>query len=226
MRRRAIHDACSSLISPAPYKSTIAKSVPIDAGHASLLRAEKVTHAPISNVAISGVLWPEDAAKLYELAYFCRDDILELGTKFGLSTVILAEANRAGGYASTVYTVDIVPKYTAAAKRNAESAGIANVVAETSDAAAWLDNGISANRRFGLAFVDHAHDYENVKAIAERLDTLLLPGSYVIFHDFLDRRNDDPADTDYGVWQGAADGLADDFTFIGIYGCAGLFARS
>jgi len=136
------------------------------------LSAEKITRAPISNLEIRGALWPEDAAKLYELAYFSKGDMLELGTKLGLSKIIMAEASRAGGNASTVYTVDIVRKYTATAKQNAASANLTHVLAETSDATTWLDNTISAGKCFTSAFIGHAHDYENVKAASERLDAL------------------------------------------------------
>ena len=41
---------------------------------------------------ISGWLRRDDALKLYELAYFCNGDVMELGTYQGLSTSIMAKA--------------------------------------------------------------------------------------------------------------------------------------
>ena len=54
-------------------------------------------------------------------------------------------------------------------------------------------------------------------------DRALLPGSYVAFHDFIDPRNFDPAFSDYGVAQGAADGLSSAFAFVGGCGCMGIY---
>ena len=45
-------------------------------------------------MGIEGWLWREDALKLYEMAYFARGNILELGCYHGLSTALLALALR------------------------------------------------------------------------------------------------------------------------------------
>jgi predicted O-methyltransferase YrrM len=99
------------------------------------------------------------------------------------------------------------------------------------DAAESCDRLIAAGQRFGLAFVDHSHAYEPVRQACDRLLALLSPGACVVFHDFNDRRNTpnsvaDESTTEYGVYNAVMQNLPiDDFAFVGVYGCCGVFRR-
>lgn len=96
---------------------------------------------------ITGFLRREDAAKLYELAYFASGDILEIGTYLGLSASILAEA----APARTIHTVERKSKSAKYARRNLRRAGITNVVVHVADAISWLDEAAEQGMRFSLA---------------------------------------------------------------------------
>ena len=58
----------------------------IDADHHRIVTAPRSKQGLI-NLGIDGYLWPEEAAKLYELAYTAPGDVLELGTYRGLSVI-------------------------------------------------------------------------------------------------------------------------------------------
>ena len=59
-----------------------------------------------------------DALKLYELAYFCEGDVLELGTHKGLSTSIIAQALHDRKRDGILETVDIDSESNRAARDN------------------------------------------------------------------------------------------------------------
>ena len=64
-------------------------------------------------------------------------------------------------------------------------------------------------------------------AVCEILHRVVDLGGFALFHDFNDPRNSMEGVPDYGVYQGAMDGLrADRWAFWGIYGCTGLFRRT
>ena len=54
----------------------------------------------------------------------------------------------------------------------------------------------------------------------------MLPGAFCLFHDWLDARNFEPDEADYGVFGATRDGLDPaEFEFYGVFGVAGLFRR-
>ncbi len=78
--------------------------------------------------------------------------------------------------------------------------------------------------RFGLVFVDHSHSYTPVYEVCKLLPMILNPDGFCLFHDFNDRRNEDPHHPDYGVYRAVIDGLDPNLCeFCGIYGCTGLY---
>jgi predicted O-methyltransferase YrrM len=203
------------------------------------------------DIGVDGWLRREDAMKLYELAYFCEGDILELGTYRGLSACILAQAivdrTRAGrlgtlsersarltqsktlGHNRTrgIETVDLNAGDLEIARNNIRARGFGDVVrCHRIDATTFCRLMIDAGRRFGMAFVDHSHEGEPVREACEHLSDLIEDGGFCLFHDYNDSRNRDPADTHHAVYQGVHTGLsAADFQFYGIFGCCGLFRR-
>jgi len=209
-----------------PYSPTYSfPGAAIDDRHRELMSAPLIDDGPTIKDRIVGSLRRADAAKLYELSYFCEGDVLELGTNLGLSASILAEAKRAGG-TGTIHTVDRSPGIVEQARTNLALVGASNVVVHCQDGTEWITDQINRGRKFGFAFVDHAHSYRAVRSVSALLDRVLLPGSYVAFHDFIDRRNFSQVGKIYGIPQGARDGLPSSFQFLGGCGCMGLYRFS
>jgi predicted O-methyltransferase YrrM len=170
---------------------------------------------------IEGWLWPADGLKLYEMAYFASGDILELGTYQGLSTCIMAQAIIDSGRKSRIVTVDIKDYNW---KQNVEATGVSGLVEfRLGDAVEQLNQLIGEKHEFTFAFVDHSHTYADVAKACPLLPSVLIPGSFVQFHDYNDPRNG--TDPDYGVWQAVQDALPSGFEFCGVYGCSGLYRR-
>lgn len=158
------------------------------------------------DLGIDGWLRREDALKLYELAYFAPGPILEIGSYHGLSTSILARA---------------------AARGHLQRLGLAsNVSFVQNDAAAYCLEAAATGERFAFAFIDHDHAYASVLPVCRALPQLTLPGAFCLFHDWLDARNFQPEDADYGVFGATRDGLDPaEFEFYGVFGVAGLYRR-
>jgi len=195
----------------------------INKRHASFLTHKKKEGSPIIDHEIEGWLRQEDAAKLYELAYFCEGDIVELGTSRGLSAFIMSQALSDKRSQSTIYTVDMRQDCRDAATKRMRSRGVTNVVAECAEGAEWLRNWIYQGKRFGFGFIDHAHTYEPMLNACRLLDKVMMPGAFVAFHDYADRRNfDEPRDV-FGVLPAIEDGLSKSFEFYGAFGCLAIY---
>jgi SAM-dependent methyltransferase len=176
---------------------------------------------------IPGWLRTDDALKLYELAYFARGDVLELGSHHGLSTSILARASRNSPHPKRVVSVDVEPAAVEATRGTLASLRLLDTVTTVcDDAVVAMRRYAGEGRRFGFVFVDHSHAYEAVYQVCRALGAVLLPGGFCLFHDFNDGRNRDHVEG-YGVYQGVTDGLAGGpFRFFGIYGCTGLYGAA
>lgn len=207
-----------------PYRKT--HDFPGDtlhAGQAELLSMPLQEGKPIIAHEIEGWLRPEDAAKLYELAWFCGGDIIELGTSRGLSAFIMDKALREAGREGEIHTVDLRQDCCDAATKRMRKFGARNVVIECNEGAAFIRKFAAEGRKFSLAFVDHAHTYEPVREACSILHTVLEPGSFAAFHDFCDSRNFKEEREDFGVFAGVTEGLSPAFEFWGAFGCLGLY---
>ena len=193
----------------------------INERHDAFLNAPLEIGTPKIAHKIPGWLRREDAATLYELAHLAQGDIFELGTNRGLSASVLAEALQANGHGAFLHTVELSKQLVAQAHDNLID--FPNIVIHNAAAADWLAAQVAAKRKYSFAFIDHTHTYDGVREAASVLDRLLIPGSFVAFHDFIDVRNFDEKNEEYGVPQGAVDGLASSFEFQGGCGCMGLF---
>jgi SAM-dependent methyltransferase len=198
----------------------------IDGYHRWLSRCPRDANQLIK-IGIDGWLFPADALKLYEMAFFC-DDILEVGTFKGLSTTIMAQAIFNSGRESTIVTCDLDPVYVAEARigfqlRQVPDRSRHQFIA--SEGTAFVRDLASTGKKFSFAFIDHSHCYEHVLGVCEHLADVLVPGSFCLFHDYNDPRNL-PGFEGYGVYQGVRDGLPPElFDFFGIFGCTGLYRR-
>jgi glycosyltransferase involved in cell wall biosynthesis/SAM-dependent methyltransferase len=177
---------------------------------------------------VPGWLWMADALTLYELAYGCEGDILELGCFHGLSTSILAEALAARGLPRrSLLSIDKEAEAVALARGTIDNAGLGDWVnVAQSDATSACKELLHAARRFGLVFVDHSHSYAAMLPVCRMVAGLLAPGGYVLFHDYNDGRNADPNNADYEVVRAVADGLEPKAVeFVGLFGCSAMFRK-
>lgn len=174
---------------------------------------------------IEGWLRRDDALKLYEMAYFARGDILELGSYHGLSTTILSEANRHSPYRKHIYSVDLSPECIKQTEHNLRVKGLSQgVTTLCAEATGVMKSLGSAGKKFAFVFIDHSHAYDPVYGVCCELDKVMLKGGFCLFHDFNDPRNREAHNQEYGVYQAVMAGLdATVFEFYGIYGCTALY---
>jgi hypothetical protein len=216
-----------------PYRSNFDFPDPfIDKSHQDIAKYPlrkgiliKIRNRPLFGKVIPGYLRREDALKLYEMAYFACGDILELDPLHGLSTSILARANRNSSHPRHIYTVDLDPSCVKSTSVNLRSLGLhEHVTATCENAVAAVKRFISEGKHFGFVCVDHSHAYEPVYDVCRQLRRVIVSGGFCQFHDFNDARNRNPDNKDYGVYQAVMDGLGkSDFEFYGIYGCTALY---
>ncbi len=190
--------------------------------------AECPQKGALIDIGIHGFLLSADALKLYELAYFSRGDILELGCYHGLSTHILAMAiSDSGGY-KKLLSNDLYPEAISIAGdllRQKKYDGFSEF--RCGDAANVCKELVNEGRRFDCVFIDHSHTYDAVSSVCKVLGDLVSPGGMCLFHDYNNEWNADPNNHDYGVWQAVHDHMRPElFEFYGSFGCTGLFRRT
>ncbi|WP_162245446.1 class I SAM-dependent methyltransferase [Methylobacterium sp. Leaf466] len=180
------------------------------------------------DLGIPGWLLPANALKLYEMAYFCPSDVLELGTFNGLSTRIILEGCRRSGRPFEIVTAD----HDNGILELARSQLVANVPNNGAlhlfnvDVKQLVDGLADASRRFGLVFVDHSHTEASVAEVTKRMHEIVTEGGFVLFNDYNDPRNADFLNEDYGVFQAVEKHLSSEhFNFYGVFGSSGLFRR-
>jgi cephalosporin hydroxylase len=179
------------------------------------------------DIGIEGWLFPADALKLYELAYFC-EDILEIGTFKGLSTTVMANAVFNSGRQSPIVTCDVNPGSVAEARLGFRLRQVPDRELHHFfpwEGTAFVQHLGKAERRFSFIFIDHSHNYEHVLGVCQNISKVMVHGAFCLFHDYNDPRNL-PGIESYGVYQGVRDGLPkDEFDFFGVFGCTGLFRK-
>ena len=151
-----------------------------------------------ADMGIEGWLWREDALKLYEMAYFARGNILELGCYHGLSTALLALALRNARRGHKLLSVETSPGNVAKARQNATRyyEFVDFIVADAHETCQRL---LRQGCRYAFCFVDHSHTYEMVQRACNDLKELITPGGFAFFHDYNDGRNG--REPEYGVYE-------------------------
>lgn len=191
-------------------------------------------HRRIADAAwdVPGWLSREDALKLYELAYFAAGPILEIGTFCGKSAITMAlgltDAKRAG----PVVSVDTDPRAVMLAHEYIAAHGVADRVILVCQSVARFLAAIPTFRP-SLVFVDGDHSADAVRADLDALAPCLLPGTLVLFHDYMPADNI-PDATGFArspepieVREALADSwLSDHAEFAGAFGWSGLFRMS
>ncbi|HYM00139.1 MAG TPA: class I SAM-dependent methyltransferase, partial [Blastocatellia bacterium] len=152
-----------------PYRPTYDFTGWISPYHKSLSRAPldgeliRLNDRRWKGERVEGWLRPADALKLYELAFFARGDVIELGTAHGLSTLIMARAIKDSRASRRILSIEISPDAYPLAVRHLRRSGLSKYTELAHD---WTERVIDAcdkrSRKFAFAFVDHAHTYDAV----------------------------------------------------------------
>ena len=209
-----------------PYQPTYHfKGDYIDESHAFYATCLMEEH--LINVGIDGWLRQEDALKLYEMAYFAQGPILELGSYHGLSTSILSLANRNSGLTKEIFSVELGSESHEKTRANLEERSLArNVHFIQGEAVLFCQDAARLGKSYNLIFIDHDHAYGSVLGVCRELGKITAPGGFCLFHDWLDSRNYDPENKDYGVYQATRDGLnPTQLQFYGVFGVVGLYRK-
>jgi SAM-dependent methyltransferase len=179
-------------------------------------------------IGIEGWLTRADALKLYEMGFFIRGNILELGTYQGLSTSILSLANHDSGLNKEIHTVEIDESLMQTAQQNLAGRHLEqNVFFYRLSSSEALAKFLDRKMKFDFIFVDHSHEYEPVLEVCEDMGDLLNEGGYCLFHDYIHRDTFNDTTRDFKVYQAVRDGLNKElFVFEGVFGCTGLFRKT
>ena len=216
------------------YQPTFAFNGYVDQAHEEWAKCP-LTAENILQHRIFGWLRRADALKLYEMAALCEGDVLELGTHRGLSAHIMANAIGAFetfGPKRSLLTVELDPQWAEQARATlAPEIARGLVTVQQGEAGAECRKVIERGKRFGFVFVDHSHYYNPMCEVCRLLPDIVLPGGFVLFHDFTDPRSSEAKEgmpePDFGVLAACRDVLSQKaFAYHGAYGCSGLFRRS
>lgn len=174
---------------------------------------------------IPGWLRTEDANKLYELARSTPGPILEIGTYRGKSAVLIALALRDAQRETMLYTLDVDRSALEAAAAEARARHIADEIVFIRGTVAAFARAYP-HVRPTLIFIDGDHSRAGVDRDLAVLETLVPAGGQMLFHDFADPRNDDPACPETKVRPAVeASWVAQQCDFVGAFGVCGLFVR-
>jgi hypothetical protein len=190
---------------------------------ALLTETQGSIHARVEGVA--GWLEPEDSLKLYELGYLAPGPFLEIGTFRGKSTTVLASALRDAGRRVQFFSLDIDQDALESASGTLTERGLGTYVTLVHGSLEALIRAVPGFQP-GFVFLDGDHSEAGVARDLANLETRVPEGGVLLFHDYLDERNDDPSNKDYGVRQAILRSwVARDCEYAGSFGCAGLYRR-
>jgi predicted O-methyltransferase YrrM len=183
--------------------------------------AEAVWHIP-------GWLAPEDALKLYELAYFATGPILEIGMYCGRSTTILATAVADRGSDVPIISLDTDPFAISMTMRSLQMHGVErHVILACSSIHAFIQ--AMPPLAPSLVFLDADHTEAAVRADVDALQRCARTGTLVMFHDYLPMVL--PETEGFPVSVGpievkeavSSSWIAEDAKFAGTFGASALF---
>lgn len=115
------------------------------------------TTRAVSDIAKHGIARQKQAEFLHRLVHrFRPENIIELGTSVGLTTLYLSQAHQS----STVYTIEGCPELSAFAQKQFEKHGAGNIVSLTGNFDDELPKLLSSLDRIDLVYFDGNHAYE------------------------------------------------------------------
>lgn len=177
---------------------------------------------------IPGWLEPEDALKLYELAWFANGPVLEIGTYCGRSAVIMATAAADRGGGVPVVSLDTDPTVIPFARRAAQAHGVQDrLLFACTSVGVFFETIPSFSPT--LVFVDADHSAAGVQADLAGLEGHVAPGGLLLFHDYLTqqlpRTDGFPVSAGPIEVQQVIDGswVSEQCEFAGTFGCSALF---
>jgi tetratricopeptide (TPR) repeat protein len=170
---RLTHDAESAagIVCTLPLLEGIA-AIPgwLSDGEADLLSASVVRAVPLAIAKHAG--------------------ILELGSFFGRSTVLIAETLRRLGTAIPFTAVDPHKEYEFGGVPDTYQAFLANLRQHGVEHLVRVVRGLSHELEWdaplALLFIDALHDYDSVRRDHELFDRFVVPGGLIAFHDYFD----------------------------------------
>ena len=190
---------------------------------------EGIAALPVEGVLIQdrvkGYLRVPDALALYEIAHLAEGDVLDVGTAWGLSASVMARALESRG-AGRVVSVEVDAGMHGHAVAEMAGLGLAGrFEGVLGDAAVVLPQWVKQGRRFGAAFIDHDHRHPAQAAALAAVAKLLVPGGWVLVHDFNDPNN--AADPwEFGIYRAVAEAVATGpLAFAGVVGCCALLRK-
>jgi methyltransferase family protein len=174
---------------------------------------------------IPGWQMEADSYKLYEMAYFAGDVILELGVYGGRSAVVQikgALSNPARTRRPQFFGLDPEPTALQRSYESLKAFGVAEYALLFQGAIAAFIEDFEV--RPTMVFVDADHRYEGVKQDLDGLSRFLSPGVPVFCHDYNDPQNETGQ---YGIKRAATEweesGHAE---FRGTFGAGALFVTT
>ena len=175
---------------------------------------------------VEGWLDPGDSRKLYELGSEAPGPFLEIGTYRGKSTTVLATALRERGRRVEFYSLDIAPESLESARATLTERGLGRYVTLVHGSLTAFVRAFPEFRpRF--VFLDGDHSEEGLRRDLALLEGRVPEGGLLLFHDYLDDRNRDPANKDYGIPAAIdASWVARDCELSGTFGVAALYRRT
>jgi hypothetical protein len=181
-------------------------------------------HEEVAEVA--GWLEPEDTLKLYELGYLAAGPFLEIGAYRGKSAAVLATAVRDAGRQVPFYSLDIDRAAIESGRTTLGARGLGGHVTFVHGTTQAFFRAIPEFQpRF--VFLDGDHSEAGLGRDLALLEARVPEGGLLLFHDFVNSRNEDPADRLYGIPQAIRGSwVARDCEFAGTFGCTGLYRRT
>lgn len=156
--------------------------------------------APTMVADIEGKLSAAEIHKLYEAAYFSRGTILEVGRRYGKSTVVLAMGLSDGGRGAPFHSVELQGHDRATAERHLRERGLLDLVNLVEGDSTGAIAGLPG--RFDMVFVHGEHSYDGITRNLDALEGRIEPGGVAMFHDSFHPAN---ATGDCGVAQALAE---------------------
>jgi predicted O-methyltransferase YrrM len=172
---------------------------------------------------IEGLMYPEDALKLYELAWFTPGPILEIGTFKGRSAALMSLALSDAENPAWIMSVDIDGDHLGQARENLGRLGAGGRVTLVEGTSTALARRL-AGQSFGLVFVDGDHRHRGVSRDIAAIEPLVPVGGILAFHDY---EGFEPAHA-YQVQVARAvesSWVAASCAFLGRFGLTGVFLR-
>lgn len=152
-KKYACYDKIEAVRRVLKQDATVIEVEDFGAGSAVIKSNKRVVKA----IARSSLKSSKFAQLLYRMIqYYKPENILELGTSFGITTAYLASGNPA----TKLYTCEGAQQIAAIAQQNFDQLGIKNITLLKGDFAQTLPNLFAAVNQFDFAFVDGNHRKE------------------------------------------------------------------